>query len=276
MSPAGMEILVSSVLSAMPVYTMGCFKLSKNVIYKLTQVLSNFWWGQTDDIKKLHCMSWERMCVPKDKGGLRFKDFEAFNNVLLVRHACRIMEVPDSLFVHVLKGRYFPKNSFMKASLGAKPSWVWRSFLHGRDLLCFGLIWQVGSGSLINPFIDPWVAYSANLRPTISMTSSISIIHGTVANLISRGSWDIDLLNTIFDKNSVNHIISIPLPLQDVDDKLIWQFALSGTYTVYSGYEVACAKFSAIKVFGPTSLCDEQFWYNVWALPVQPKLKSFL
>ncbi|CAN1314989.1 Uncharacterized mitochondrial protein AtMg00310 [Linum perenne] len=221
-------------------------------------------------------MSWERMCLPKDKGGLGFTDFEAFNKVLLARHAWRILEVPDSLFARVLKGRYFPKNSFMEASLGSKPSWGWRSILHGRELLRPGIIWQVGSGSLINPFSDLWVANLTNRRPTILMTNPICDIPGTVANLISRGAWDIEWLKSIFDNNSVNQIISIPLPLEDVEDKLVWQFAPSGANTVHSGYEVASGKFSTIKVFGPTSMCDEQFWNNVWTLPVQPKLKIFL
>ncbi|CAN1128838.1 Uncharacterized mitochondrial protein AtMg00310 [Linum perenne] len=255
---------------------MGCFKLSKNVINKLTQVLSNFLRGQTDDVKKYHWMSWERMCLPKEEGGLRFKDFEAFNNALLARHAWRILEDPDSLFARVLKGRYFPKNSFMEASLGSKPSWGWRSILHGRELLRLGIIWQVGSGSLINPFIDPWVANLPNQRPTILMINPISIIPGTVANLITQGSWVIDLLKSIFDNNTVYHIISIPLPSEEMDDKLIWKFAPSGAYTVHSGYEVASGKFSINKVFGPTSMWDEQFWKNVWTLPVQPKLKIFL
>ncbi|CAN1156095.1 Uncharacterized mitochondrial protein AtMg00310 [Linum perenne] len=166
-------------------------------------------------------MSWERICLPKEKGGLGFKDFEAFNNALLARHAWRILEDPDSLFASILKGRYFPKNSFMEASLGSKPSWGWRSILHGRDLLRLGIIWQVGSDTLINPFIDPWVANLPNQRPTISMINPISIIPGTVANLISQGSWDIDLLKSIYDNNSVNHIISIPLPSEEVEDKLI-------------------------------------------------------
>ncbi|CAN1135039.1 Uncharacterized mitochondrial protein AtMg00310 [Linum perenne] len=185
-------------------------------------------------------------------------------------------EDPDSLFASFFKGRYFPKNSFMEASLGSKPSWGWRSILHGRELLRVGLIWQVGSGSSINPFIDPWVTNLQNLRPTIEMKNPISTIPGSVANLISRGSWDIEFFNSIFDRNSVCQIVSIPLPLEDVDDKLIWRFALSGAYTVHSGYEVACGKYSINKVYGPTSLCDEQFWTNVWALPVQPKLKIFL
>ncbi|CAN1125237.1 hypothetical protein LINPERHAP1_LOCUS19311 [Linum perenne] len=42
-------------------------------------------------------MSWERMCLPKDKVGIGFKYFVAFNNALLTRHAWRILEEPDSL-----------------------------------------------------------------------------------------------------------------------------------------------------------------------------------
>lgn len=41
--------------------------------------MSRFWWGQKRDERKLRWISWDKMRLPKYKGGLDFRDFEAFN-----------------------------------------------------------------------------------------------------------------------------------------------------------------------------------------------------
>ncbi|CAN1138864.1 Uncharacterized mitochondrial protein AtMg00310 [Linum perenne] len=66
---------------------MASFKLPKKNINRMTQLLANFWWGKIDKSKKMNWLSWERLCEPKDEGGLGFKDFHAFNQALLARQA---------------------------------------------------------------------------------------------------------------------------------------------------------------------------------------------
>jgi hypothetical protein len=74
LSKAGMEVLVKSVLQAVPTYAMGCFQLSKGQCGQLSSVASRFWWGAADGQRKVHWVSWEKMCVSKKNGGMGFRN----------------------------------------------------------------------------------------------------------------------------------------------------------------------------------------------------------
>jgi hypothetical protein len=59
LSKAGKETLVKSVLQAIATFPMGCFQLSKGQCAELSSVASNFWWGDLDNQRKVHWISWQ-------------------------------------------------------------------------------------------------------------------------------------------------------------------------------------------------------------------------
>ncbi|GKB55061.1 hypothetical protein Tco_0905814 [Tanacetum coccineum] len=97
---------------------------------------------------------------PKEKGGLGFRDLEAFNTALLAKQGWRLLMNPGAFWVKVLKGIYFPNCGFLIAKMGSHPSWIWSSLLHGRDLLLQGVRWQVGDGRNISFWTQKWIPYS--------------------------------------------------------------------------------------------------------------------
>ena len=52
----------------------------------------------------MHWKSWDKLCVPKDNGGLGFKDLMDFNTAMLGKQLWRLIEKPNTLISRVLKG----------------------------------------------------------------------------------------------------------------------------------------------------------------------------
>ncbi|XP_030941689.1 uncharacterized protein LOC115966629 [Quercus lobata] len=49
LSQAGWEILIKAIIQAMPTFTMGCFKLPKNLCKDIEALTRKFWWGYSGE-----------------------------------------------------------------------------------------------------------------------------------------------------------------------------------------------------------------------------------
>ncbi|OMO57964.1 reverse transcriptase [Corchorus capsularis] len=129
LSIAGKAVLIQAVAQAIPTYLMSCFKFPKTFLHELNMVMARFWWGDTKLKWRIHWKSWDDLCISKLDGGLGFRDFEAFNLALLAKQCWRLLYNEDSLCFRVFRAKYFRGGSFMNATLGHNPSFVWRSLL---------------------------------------------------------------------------------------------------------------------------------------------------
>ncbi|MED6195911.1 hypothetical protein PIB30_042300 [Stylosanthes scabra] len=59
--------------------------------------------------------------------------------------------------------------------IGSALSWVWRSILEGRRIVERGLHWQLGSGSNVKIFGDPWLPPPYPLTVNWSQSSQLSV-----------------------------------------------------------------------------------------------------
>jgi hypothetical protein len=51
-SHAGKEILLKSVLQAIPTYTMSVFQLPKTLCWEINSLMAKFWWAHKDNTTK--------------------------------------------------------------------------------------------------------------------------------------------------------------------------------------------------------------------------------
>ena len=78
------------------------------------------------------------MSQAKCNGGMGFRDFSSFNQALLAKQGWMIQQCPNSLVARVLQAKYFQSKKILDAKLGSNPSYIWRSILWGRQIICSG------------------------------------------------------------------------------------------------------------------------------------------
>lgn len=85
LSPAGREVLLKAVITALPTYAMSCFLLPRGILNEITSSMRNFWWSGQKEKQKISWISWKKITACKREGGLGIRDMEIFNLALLAK-----------------------------------------------------------------------------------------------------------------------------------------------------------------------------------------------
>ena len=75
------------------------------------------------------------LMLPKEDGGLGFRDIHAFNLAMLAKQSWRRLKNLDSLCARVLKAKYFANSSVIDAMPKSNMSYTWRSILRGLEVI---------------------------------------------------------------------------------------------------------------------------------------------
>ena len=163
-----------------------------------------------------------------------FRDIQAFNLALLAKQAWRLLHNTHSLFYQVYKSRYFPNCSFMDAELRSNPSYVWRSLLAAREIICEGSKWEVGDGGTIGVTTHKWLSH----KPIFLGEQQLDL---KVKDLIDSdtGQWDREKIFDLFAHRTHMEIMSMLLQRTNTRDVLIWKENKSQSFTVKFAYQVA-------------------------------------
>ncbi|XP_062155084.1 uncharacterized protein LOC133863105 [Alnus glutinosa] len=261
---------------AIPTYSMSVFLLPASLCKDLNRLMQQFWWKHMANSSGIHWMSWENMGRAKKIGGLGFRDLNCFNKALLAKQGWRLYQNPSSLMGCILKAKYFPNSSFLKAPLGNRPSYAWRSILSARALLHQGLIWRVGNGACINICGDRWIptptSYSVQSPP------ALHLVDNRVLALIDKDSksWNLPLLQALFNPEEAKVIASIPLCPNLPPDRLIWLGTKDGNFSIRSAYHLGLEIKDRKR--GQTSQIEKgtDVWRSMWNFQVPNQIKMFL
>ncbi|XP_060968595.1 uncharacterized mitochondrial protein AtMg00310-like [Cannabis sativa] len=157
LSKAGKELLLKMVAQALPNHAMLVFLLPLNTCKSLESTMSKHWWQSSKQSRGVTWMSWKKLCKHKNNGGLNFKDLRQYNLALLGKKAWRLLVNESTLVSRVFKARYFPNGSFLTATLGNNPSYVWRSIFEAKDLITASARKSIASGIQTSITEDHWL-----------------------------------------------------------------------------------------------------------------------
>jgi ribonuclease HI len=266
LSQAGKEILLKAVIQAIPSYCMGIFLLPKSLCSELHSLMARFWWGHKENEKKIAWMSWSKMGVPKECGGMGFRDLSCFNKALLAKQVWRLWTTPESLVARIIKAKYHPDCSILEAPLRAKPSFAWRSIQGSCALIKEGLVWRIGNGKKAKIWGDKWLPNHS----TYQVQSPPSVIeeNATVSHLIDERDhvWKPGLLNRIFSAEERELIYSIPISTTEQEDRQIWRGNARGTFSVKSAYYIQKEWELSQGAESSTQGRHSKIWKKLWKL----------
>ncbi|KAL9661721.1 hypothetical protein QQ045_026549 [Rhodiola kirilowii] len=104
---AGKEILMKSILQAVPTFAMMCFKLPESLCKRIVSIIGRYWWNNKGEGKSIHWGSYKLLCKAKDMGGLGFRDFGSFNDALLAKQIWRLASNQAALTSRLVKAKYY-------------------------------------------------------------------------------------------------------------------------------------------------------------------------
>jgi hypothetical protein len=136
---------------------MGVFKFPFGLIDELEKIIRDFWWGDEQNRKKMHWLSWNKLTRPKCHGGVGFRDLRVFNHALLACQAWRLLQFPDSLCARLLEARYYPSGNLIDTAFIKNQSQTWQAIVYGLELVKKGLLWRIGNGTMVKIYRDNWL-----------------------------------------------------------------------------------------------------------------------
>jgi ribonuclease HI len=235
-------------------------------------MLNSFWWGSNRGSGKgINWLSWEKLTMRKEYGGMGFRHVYGFNLALLGKQGWKLATNHDTIVDRVFKARYFPRGNFLGANLGHNPSFIWRSIHASQVVVKGGLRWRVGDGRNINVWHDAWLRDHTNSYVTSSIIPGMESM--CVNDLIHPNDkeWKRGMIEEMFNERDAATILEIPLFDEVKEDGYTWKFNSHGEYSVKSAYYYIMENLIDNEAFRV-----EGNWLSIWKLRIPQKVKVFL
>jgi len=259
---------------------LSCFELTIGLCDELSSMIGRWWWSQNNEDNKIHWLAWDKLTLPKNKGGLGFRDLYLFNQAMLARQAWRLLVSPYTLCGQVLKAKYFPNGTILQCEARDGISYTWRSILKGVDLIKEGVIWRIGNGESVNIWTDPWIPHGKTRRPATYRGAAVLTRVVDLLDPVS-GSWDETLVKDTFSEFDAEAILKLRVN-PDMEDRHAWHFDKKGLFSVKSAYKLAVQRRE--NEMGRNAASSESLpvgnsgfrWDKIWGMEVPNKVKMFI
>ena len=101
-----------------------------------------------------------------------------------------------------------------------------------------GVHWKIGSGNGVKAWLDPWIQMPCSFKPiTRNLFLENSLL---VADLILEKPrrWNRELLENLFLPRDIELILRVPLCEMASDDRIMWHYTKSSSFTMKLTYKV--------------------------------------
>uniref|UniRef100_A0A803Q8H2 Reverse transcriptase domain-containing protein n=1 Tax=Cannabis sativa TaxID=3483 RepID=A0A803Q8H2_CANSA len=135
LSFAGRAQLIHSVLLGIRNYWMGIFIIPSKITAAIDKSCRDFLWGSSGTRSKFHRASWEKVCLPKNLGGVGFREGKKWNKALLAKNLWALASKQDCLWVKWINSIYLRNQDIWSYTMKVDDCWYFKKILNLRDNL---------------------------------------------------------------------------------------------------------------------------------------------
>lgn len=245
-------------------------KLPASVCDEVERLCRDFIWGSTPDARKNHLISWDKICSPKENGGLGFWTLRMVNAAYLMKFGWGILTNKDALWVMVLHFKYGCGNLTVPVmECGSRVSHLWRGIFQHWPKVEQGILWVIKNGSSVRFWQD---------RTNGSLGSAFLVIMQlgmylsmNISNLFlfmqTPDGWNWQQIQQVLPPAVCSKIACICAPSNGLDDFPGWQFSVDGLFTIKSAYDL----LSQASKYAP----PEAIFKALWKVRIPPRIDTF-
>ncbi|XP_042958229.1 uncharacterized protein LOC122293848 [Carya illinoinensis] len=240
-----------------------------SILSRINSLLANFLWGETANKRKLHWMSWKKVCKPTKEGGLGIRDFKEVQKSLHMKFAFRLIAT-NNLWTDFFRAKYSRNAHVLAQNRRPTDSCFWKSIISVLQEVVDNVKVLVRGGNA-SFWFDRWL--SSGLLS--ARAHDIANLKLRISDCWTNNSWNTDLLRELVDADTVTDIIlHVPVGKRGVD-KMVWMPSSDVNFSTSTAWEVSRSKGQLLPGYGwfwhnclPTriSMCMWRSWFNSLAV----------
>ncbi|CAN1145341.1 Putative ribonuclease H protein At1g65750 [Linum perenne] len=234
----------------------------------IDKIIRDFVWGSTEEQRKTHLIAWERVCLPKDAGGLGLKLSRLLNRAYMTKLAFGFFKYSDKLWVRVLQAKYFREtdHGLVLRSLSSQSA-IWKGLAQEWQVMLCGARSEIRNGRDTLMWTTRWIDSGDKLIDWLRDDASTPDIDERVVEYVdSDGNWDVRKLSRILRHEAVEMVVGMSPPQQDKgDDQWVWE--RDEKFSIKSAYNLICDM--------PT-VPDPDPWEVIWKWKGPNRIRCFL
>ncbi|CAN1149058.1 Putative ribonuclease H protein At1g65750 [Linum perenne] len=211
--------------------------------------IRNFVCGSTDESRKVHLVSWERICLPKEDGGLGLKMARVLNRAYIMKLAFLFMKDPERLWVKVLHTKYFREiDAGLELRKLGSQSALWRGFYKEWDSMLLGAPSAIRNDRDTLFWTARWVDSGSRLLVSVEDTDAARNLSESVADYTnSDEQWDVEKLTSVLSLDQVSLVVGkTPPRAESGEDQWVWGGETNGHFSIRSAYKLIYTQANSI------------------------------
>ncbi|CAN1141097.1 Putative ribonuclease H protein At1g65750 [Linum perenne] len=237
LSLAGRVTLAQSVLAA--AYVMQTSFLPIETYKEIDKRVRNFVWGSSEEGRKIRLLNWDKICSPKEDGGLGLRQARYLNLSYMTKLAFISFRELELLWVCVLQGKYFKESmEGLVPAHRSSQSNIWRGICFAWPNMMEGARAGVRDGKTTSLWETKWLdsgimlgEWAVDSEPDFNPMDRVA----DFAN--GDEGWVLDELNKLLPNEIVEQVVGRSPPREEFgSDVWLWGDNHDGRFSIKSAY----------------------------------------